>query len=216
MSDTNPKRKNKHFDIRKYKRDLRETYKKKRAAMPSQVKKTKDQAICRQVLKMREYKRYDLFLCFVSLPEEIDTKPLIEQALQDGKTVAVPYCIPKTRDLEFYKITSLAELEVRTYGVLEPIPEIKNKITNFENSLCILPGLAFDRYGYRLGYGGGYYDRFLSKKFKGVTAGICYQSCIRGKLIHGRYDISADFLVTERGIRKSWKQRNTKGRRPKK
>lgn len=189
------------FDIRKYKQRLREQYRKQRAALTPEVKKKKDTAICYQVLQLEEYQQTELLLCFVSLSEEIDTEPLINRALKDGKTVAVPYCVDGTRNLEFYKILSLEDLVPQTFGVREPEPIQENKIVNFDNSLCILPGLAFDRHGYRLGYGGGYYDRFLSNHYTGTTAGIAYQATVRDELIHGRFDVPCDYIITERGTR---------------
>ena len=70
-----------------------------------------------------------------------------------------------------------------------------------QNSLCVVPGMAFDCDGYRLGYGKGYYDRFLSG-YHGVTAGICYSDCIRWKLPRGRFDRPVDILVTDKFFRK--------------
>ncbi|MFV0401393.1 MAG: 5-formyltetrahydrofolate cyclo-ligase [Oscillospiraceae bacterium] len=193
------------FDIRSYKKNLRTRYRGIRASLDPQQRDVKNGRILRFIQSMPAYQDCKLLLCFVSTPQEVDTRALIEAALAEGKRVAVPYCIDGTREMEFYEIESLSELQPRTFGVLEPDPASHKKVTSFRDALCILPGLSFDRFGYRLGYGGGYYDRFLSHKFAGsggVTAGICFRDCMRSHIVHGRYDVPADYIVTENGVRK--------------
>jgi 5-formyltetrahydrofolate cyclo-ligase len=189
------------FDIRAYKRGLRERYKAARERMTPEERAGKDARILRNLLATPQYRDCATVLCYVSTPQEADTHALIDRALADGKRVAVPYCINGTRDMEFYLIQSRAELRRRTFGVLEPVPGEAELLRDFSRSVCILPGLSFDRAGYRLGYGGGYYDRFLCNRYGGVLLGVCYQGCTRPKLVHGRYDIPCDFVVTEDGVR---------------
>lgn len=186
------------FDIRGYKKKLRSRYKAIREKMEPGFKQRCDARIRGRVLALREYRECKTLLCFVSTPIEVNTHRLLKRALADGKTVAVPYCIDGTRKMHFYRINSLDELAPRTFGVLEPDPEKATRVTDFSRSLCILPGLAFDRSGYRLGYGGGYYDRFLSKVYTGVTVGICYANCIARTLPRGRYDVPCQILVTDK------------------
>ena len=89
--------------------------------------------------------------------------------------------------------------------MLEPVPERAEELPlttgMLLHSFCVLPGLGFDLEGYRLGYGKGYYDRFLSR-YPGVTAGVCYTACLKTQLPHGRYDRRADILVTEKFIKR--------------
>ena len=133
---------------------------------------------------------------------EVDTFRIIERALADGKAVAVPRCVPGTRQMEFYRINSVEELAPGTFGVLEPIPGVHELLHDFSDSLCIVPALSYDWHGYRLGYGKGYYDRFLSK-YEGVMIGICYSDCVQRKLPHGRFDRPVELLVTERYLRRT-------------
>lgn len=205
------------FDIRAYKRGLREQYKTIRRQMEPEAKRIGDARIRGRILHMPEYRACTTLLCFVSIPGEVDTHKLIRRAIADGKIVAVPYCIDGTRKMNFYRIRSLEELTPRTFGVLEPDPEIAERVTDFSHSLCILPGLAFDNTGYRLGYGGGYYDRFLSKIYRGsggVTAGICYGSCIAKRLPRGRFDMPCDILVTEKYARRLTRREERKNGAP--
>lgn len=199
------------YDIRIYKRTLRERYKTVRTRMVADKKKTCDARIRGRILHLPEYKACKTLLCFVSTAIEVDTHRLIESALADGKSVAVPYCLDGTRKMYFYRIRSLRELAARTFGVLEPNPQKAERVTDFSNSLCVLPGLSFDYAGYRLGYGGGYYDRFLSKIYRpagGVTAGVCYTNCMSHRLPRGRFDVPCDILVTEKYVRRPGKGRS--------
>ena len=94
-----------------------------RRDMPQAVKEKKDAAIRRGVQSLGQYQICQTLLTFVSTEIEVDTRVLIEQALRDGKRVAVPYCIEGTRQMDFYYIRSMADLVPRTFGVLEPLPE---------------------------------------------------------------------------------------------
>lgn len=189
-------------DIREYKTNLRNYYRGIRQKLTPEEKAKLDQNVYERVLRLYQYESATLLLIYVSTEIEVDTKRIIEKALADGKRVGVPRCVPGTREMEFYEIYSLDELEPGTFGVLEPKPIPENLLPEDPGGLCIIPGLCFDNFGYRLGYGKGYYDRFLSG-YTGVTVGICYSSCIRGSLIHGRFDRAVELLVTERFIRRT-------------
>lgn len=185
------------FDVRQYKKDLRARFRRVRDEMPPEKKAEKDAKILERLINLPEYKNCDTLLCYVSTPSEIDTRRLIEISLASGKNVAVPRCVDDSRDMDFYIITSLQELAPRTFGVLEPPDNADRMLRDFSKCLCILPGIVFDMNGYRLGYGGGYYDRFLSSKYSGETAGICYGECTLSSMRHGRYDVRCGVLVTD-------------------
>ena len=99
--------------------------------------------------------------------------------------------------MKFIKINSLSDLQPGAYGILEP--KDGEEITDFTDSVCITPALSFDEKGYRLGYGGGYYDRFLAD-YTGVSVGICYEEFIGG-IVTEEYDLPVDIVVTEEDIR---------------
>ncbi len=168
--------------------------------MPAQVKEQKDSRIARRFVSLRAFQKAELVLCYVSTPIEVGTREIIERAWKAGKRVAVPYCLPQATAMEFYEIRSFDDLQPRTFGVLEPVPHRCRIITDFSRSIAVVPGLCFDSYGYRLGYGKGYYDRFL-QTYRGMKVGICYQKCTKTQLIHGRYDVAVDLLVTEYAVR---------------
>ena len=189
-------------DIRRLKARLREQYRAVRTDMEPEFRKDCDRRIAERVRKLWQYRNCRQVLVYVSTPIEVDTHQIINQALADGKRVAVPRCIPGTRQMEFYYIRSLEDLSTGTFGVLEPEPKSENLVTDYAQSLCIIPAFCYDFSGYRLGYGKGYYDRFLAG-YEGDRIGICFSACIRRRLPHGRFDRPAQLLITESFIRRT-------------
>ncbi len=181
------------------KKELREKLRKKRAAITTQDRARMSGEILSNLLSLEEYKNCGTVLTYVSTPSEVDTFPLIENALKSGKKVAVPCCIEGKPIIEFYFIDSVDELAYGSFGLLEPHMITEKKCVD-DSGFCILPGLAFDRTGARLGYGKGYYDRFL-QNFNGVTAGLCFSTILSNKpLPMGRYDLPASIVITDREI----------------
>lgn len=183
-------------DIREIKKGLRAESKAYRFGLRFTDKVKKDEAIFNQIIGLPEYQKAKMILTFISTPIEIATFRLVEDALQKGKMVVAPRCQSEQIAMDFYRITGMADLEPASFSVLEPKTDCCEKITAFPDSICIVPGLLFDQEGFRLGYGKGYYDRFLSG-YHGVTVGICYDACMREILPRGRFDRSVDILVTE-------------------
>lgn len=167
-----------------------------RRSLAPEAKARSDAKILARLLTVREYQRCSLLLTYVSLPIEVDTLALIDRALADGKQVAVPRCVDGTREMEFYKISGRGDLVPRTFGVLEPVLERCALVEDFSESACVVPALAYDREGFRLGYGAGYYDRFLSF-YAQPKIGLAYTENLRKRLWHGRYDVPVDLIVTE-------------------
>lgn len=191
------------MDIRSVKSNLREYYKTIRLEMTDMQKSEMDGLITQRITGLWQYKKCQTLLTYVSKDIEVDTINLINLALAEGKTVAVPRCIDGTRNMEFYQINSLEDdLLPGTFGVMEPEPQKCVKLTNYSNSLCIVPALCYDWKGFRLGYGKGYYDRFLDT-YNGFIVGIVYSNCVRRSLPHGRFDRPVNLLVTENYIRRT-------------
>ena len=149
-----------------------------------------DQVIFNKVINLEEYKQSDLILIYVSLKDEVDTIKLIKHSLQEGKKVAVPKC--KENDIVFYYINSLADLEKGNFEILEP--KIKEEVSDFNNSICIIPGVLFDKQNNRIGYGRGFYDRFL-EKYTGIKIGLTYKECICDKIDTDENDVEMDKVV---------------------
>ena len=193
------------IDIRPIKTELRQKYRSLRQSMPPEIKDAKDQAIADQVRRLWQYQSNGILLVYVSTAIEVDTFRIIHNALADGKKVAVPRCVPDTRNMEFYYIDSTDELKPGMFGVLEPDACPEKLYHERDGGLCLVPAFSYDWHGYRLGYGKGYYDRFLSR-FEGNIVGICYSDCVQRSLPHGRYDRPVELLVTEKYLRRTVRQ----------
>lgn len=190
---------NRIVDIRPQKKHLREKFKTLRRQLDPEKKRALDDKILNKFTNLWLYREATTILIYVSTAIEVDTRRIIEKALHDGKRVAVPRCVDGTRDMEFYYIEGLEALSSGTFGVLEPIGDSFDRVTDLDSGLCVVPALSFDRSGYRLGYGKGYYDRFLSR-FSGDVVGLCYSLCLSEQLPHGKFDRIIPQIVTERGI----------------
>lgn len=186
-------------DIRPIKKQMRSSCKEMRRSMNKTLKSNYDKKIQNKLLNLFIVREADVVLTYVSTPIEVQTLDFIENLLMQGKKVAVPKCLNDKGDMEFFIINSLNDLENGFFGVLEPNPQKTLNVTVTEKSVCIVPAFLFDEKGYRLGYGKGYYDRFLSK-FQGKTVGICYEENIRDSLMHGKYDRPVGLIVTEKRI----------------
>jgi len=189
-------------DIRPIKTELRQKYRSLRQSMPPEIKKQRDEAIADQVRRLWQYNSNSILLIYVSTAIEVDTFCIIRRALEDGKRVAVPRCVPDSRQMDFYYIQSIEELAPGMFGVLEPEANPDRLYDERDGGLCIVPAFSYDWQGYRLGYGKGYYDRFLSR-FEGNIVGICYSDCVQRTLPHGRYDRPVELLVTEKFLRRT-------------
>lgn len=187
------------IDIRGYKQDLRARSKERRRNMKSEEKQLLDKAVADNVRRLKEYRPAKTILIYMSTPIEVDTIGIIKNAWADGKRVAVPRCIPDTRDMEFHYIDNLECLSEGSFSVLEP-DESLPIVTDFSGCLMIVPGMHFDMKGYRIGYGKGYYDRYMVR-FTGISAGICYSGELKPFLYHGRYDRHVDIVVTDKRIK---------------
>lgn len=187
------------IDIRPVKKKMRNDARNYRCSMDSALKNSFDKKICNKLLNLWAVREANTVLCYVSTDIEVDTRAFINALLKSGKKVAVPRCEGGPSEMNFYYINSLDELAPGSFGVLEPIPEKAKMLTETEKTICIVPAFMFDKSGYRLGYGKGYYDRYLSH-YKGTTIGICYYENIEDELFHGKYDRTVDMIVTQRNI----------------
>ncbi|MBE6541532.1 MAG: 5-formyltetrahydrofolate cyclo-ligase [Ruminococcaceae bacterium] len=188
--------------IKKQKDDIREEYKRLRSEMCPEEKFRRDSAICKAAEGLVSFRYAEFVLLYAATADEIDVFDIARVALEKGKKVLFPRCDKKTHTMKYHIVNSLDELQPDAYGICEP-PE-ENPIYDAENetggAVCFVPGLVYDRAGYRLGYGKGFYDRYLSG-FSGCTIGVVYSDYILPEVPRGRFDMSVDILLTEKGVR---------------
>lgn len=189
--------------VTRLKARLRAKYKAVRAATAPEEKVRLDGLLCRNVLSWDEYKRADILLSYCSVGMEADTRRIITHALSSGKKVAVPRCVPGKLEMEFYFIDSLQQLKPGGFGIPEPEPCKEAKLSACTGGLCLVPGLSFDTDGGRLGYGGGYYDRFLAS-YSGIAAGLCYSAMLSEQLLPCySHDVKITYVLTENRVIRS-------------
>lgn len=159
-----------------------------------------DGKIYDNVIKSSFYKKAQNIFIYVSVNSEADTRRIIQKALDDEKTVCVPKVISKKHGMIAVRINGLNELSKGAYGIPEPIKYDK-KFDEHDIDLILLPGLAFDECGGRIGYGGGFYDRFISITGKNtVKIGLAYSCQIFDKVTCLEYDEPLDVLITEKSV----------------
>ena len=182
------------------KQRLREERLAAREVLSEQERSVLDNRITQKLLATSEYAEATTVLTYVSVSSEVSTRMFIECALRDGKTVAVPRCLPG-HCLEFVVITSLDQLVAASFNLLEPSKDLSALTEDQMNdSICIVPALLVDTKGYRLGYGAGFYDRFLST-YPGKKICLAYQQNLsRTTLPHAAFDVAVDVVITESDV----------------
>ena len=133
----------------------------------------------------------------ISNKREVDTKEIIKSLWKLGKNVAVPKCNPKNHTMTFYIIESFNQLETVYMDLKEPKIDCTIPVSLEDISCIIVPGIVFDQFGYRIGYGGGYYDRYLST-FKGETISLAFELQVVDKVPTEVYDLPVDIILTEK------------------
>jgi len=166
----------------------------------SKLKKSQaESAMLELLLNWRVFKKADVIHIFISTPEEPDTRPIIEHCWTSGKKVAVPSVLPNTFDLIHSEIKSFDSLISGMYKILEPSPESRIKMTPDMFDLIIIPGVAFDRKGGRLGKGKGYYDRFL-KVTSAFRLALAFDCQVIRNVPTDLHDIPMNAILSESGI----------------
>jgi len=135
----------------------------------------------------------------ISKEFEWNTRPIIEQAWELGKTVCVPKSYPKEKELVFYKLDSYEQLEPSYYQLLEPKITETEQINKKQMDLLIVPGILFDKDGYRIGFGGGYYDRYLADYPNETVSLLARAQLIEDLPVHS-FDINVNQMITEEGF----------------
>lgn len=180
------------------KKELRQKFLQQRNTMHECDIKTKSEAIKHKLFGLEEYKNATQVFTYVNMGNEVITTDIINQVLADGKVVAVPKIIKKDNKMIFVQIRSLDELRVGHFNVLEPITceEIQSDIY----TVFLVPAAVFDLKGYRIGYGGGYYDRYLFNAKALSKIGLAYEFQIIKEIPKNEYDISVDYVITNEDI----------------
>ncbi len=189
-------------DTRVRKHALREHYRILRDALSKQQRTVNSRKIWECFFETEWYRRSERIAFYLNFRSEVETLPYLEQVLRDGKRVAVPLCDTDDKSMDMYEISDCSMLARGAYGILAPdTARIQDcvSVSDWEREdIVLVPALAFDRQGYRLGYGAGYYDRFLSGKNL-TPVGFAYSCCVCDRLPHEQTDQRVSCLITETG-----------------
>ena len=181
------------------KEEIREKYRKIRAQIPSETRKHADSQIAERLFNRPEYRDARIIYCYMSFKDQADTASIIDESLRLGKQVALPRVSGK-RKMEFFFISGQKDLVTGFMGIKEPAGYCLEASAPSEDALVLLPGLAFDRSGARLGYGGGFYDTYLAKHAGCKKAALAYSAQIAPEIPTEPVDVKTDMIITEKEL----------------
>lgn len=180
------------------KKQFRKSLKEKRRNIPLSKKIIKDKEISNTIIHSDYFKNAKQVLVFSSTDGEFDTQYIIEGCRNLSKQVFYPICLDTSGRMEFLQVDSAEDLKIGMYNILEPKQTCKKYIPT-ENDLIIVPCLSADKNRNRIGYGKGYYDRFL-KDFNGVSICPCYSELLTDTLPTDENDIKINIIVTDKEV----------------
>lgn len=178
------------------KQQLRQQSHQLRRSLDEKTRLQASQSICTLLDAWTVFQQSETILTYMPIKGEVDLTPLLERHPQ--KRWVLPRILPEEGHRMLFHPYDPQRLVRHPFGMAEPAADLP-VIAPQEIELCLAPGLAFDRHGWRLGYGGGYFDRFL-KEFLGVSVGVLYQALLQDTIPHGYHDMPMHWLVTETGL----------------
>ena len=180
---------------------IRQDVLKKRDSLDPDLRKAKDSLIKENLFSLEEFQQAPILFLFASFRSEVSTFSQITEALTLGKRVILPSVDSVHRELRLYEIRGLSELSAGYMGIPEPLVSEDRERDINDVTLVIMPGAAFDPKGNRLGYGGGYYDRLLSRLRRKVPLiAVAYEEQLVDSVPSGPHDIKVHIIVTDKRV----------------
>ena len=173
------------------KKELRAMIRAQKRAMTEQEIESKSQRLTELFLATDAYRQAKTIYGYLPYNQEVRTEALLEQALRDGKRVAVPKCYGD--EMRFIYLDDLSKVEKGYCGIPEPVDD--EPVGDDPTALVLMPGLAFDEEGHRIGYGGGFYDKFLMQEPEHPTLALCYDFQMLPELHTEEFDIPVDRVI---------------------
>lgn len=173
------------------KKELRRTIREKKRAMTEDEIESRSAKLAQLLYASEAYRNAKTIYGYLPYNQEVRTVPMLEQALADGKRVAVPKVYGE--EMKFLYLTDLSQVSTGYAGIPEPIAD--GPVADDETALVLMPGLVFDPQGHRIGYGGGFYDKFLSREPRHPTVALCYDFQMVDKLETESFDIPVDLVL---------------------
>ena len=172
----------------------------RRQALSPSERKQKSARIFEELQSLGVFEPCQTIMTYLNFRDEVETTPIAEKILQDGKRLVIPFC--QRREIVPCAITDLVkDVQLSKFGIREPLPDRLEPVSPEEIDLVLVPGLAFDYHGHRIGFGAGYYDRFLPRLRRDtVIIGIAFACQLFDNLPWEEYDYKLPLLVTENGV----------------
>ena len=173
------------------KKELRRAIREKKRAMTEDEIENRSAKLAQLLYASDAYRNAQTIYGYLPYNQEVRTVPMLEQALRDGKRVAVPKVFGD--EMKFLYLEDLTQVAKGYAGIPEPIAD--GPVADDETALVLMPGLVFDPQGHRIGYGGGFYDKFLSREPRHPTVALCYDFQMVDKLETESFDIPVDLVL---------------------
>ncbi|MCQ2431071.1 MAG: 5-formyltetrahydrofolate cyclo-ligase [Clostridia bacterium] len=181
------------------KKALRREYRMLRSAVPADERARRDRAVCETLADFLRARKPEKVFFYAPMGFEIDVMPLFSVCAAAGLSCGFPRCETETSTMKFYEVSSEEQFLTGAYGIREPGPDCPVLCPDC-SSVILVPGLVYDTDGYRVGFGKGYYDRFLAS-FPGISVGIVYDEFVLPHVPRGEFDLPVNCLAAEKGVR---------------
>lgn len=184
-----------------FKRELRRRILGKRALLDQSTHDDFSKKICNYLITLPEIQKSNTIFSFLSFRDEVNIDDFIEKVVEDGKQLYVPRTMMEEKQMVPYLFLGWESLVIGSYGIREPGSMCRFSGENIPFDVIVVPGVAFTMDGHRLGYGGGYYDRFFSQlENRPLLVGVCFNKQILSDIPVESHDYQVDYLVTEKGV----------------
>jgi 5-formyltetrahydrofolate cyclo-ligase len=195
-------------DLHAKKKALREQAHANRNAQPDKDELSRQ--ICHTLVALPEYAAAHTVLWYVDVRSEVRTRDHLPETLTGGKKIVVPYCVGN--ELELFHLTDMDELAIGKFRILEPRPELRalpqKRVEARELDLIVVPGVAFDRRGARMGHGFGYYDRLLNNaRPDALLVALAFECQLFDEVPTEAHDVFMDRLITEKAVYRGQRRR---------
>ena len=174
-----------------HKQELRQAIRARKRAMTEEDILRRSEILAEKFARSNAYRAAKTIYGYLPYNQEVRTVPMLRRALEEGKRVAVPKVYGD--DMKFIYLDDLSQVAKGYAGIPEPVAD--GPVAQDETALVLMPGLAFDRAGHRIGYGGGFYDKFLAREPHHPTVALCYDFQVMDRLETEEFDIPVDLVI---------------------
>ncbi|WP_165875968.1 5-formyltetrahydrofolate cyclo-ligase [Hazenella coriacea] len=189
------------IDLSEQKKNLRKKMLEKRTQFSPKRVQEHSTKISERIIQQSFYQQSQTILCYMAFRNEVDLRGVMEDAWAQGKQVLLPKVNPADRTMKCIQVKQMSDLQPGSYGIMEPLDDSTKVVPPTEIDLVLVPGVAFDLQGYRLGYGGGYYDRFFSPTSSTpIRVGVAFPEQVVSDVYPERHDQPMHFVITSTNV----------------